>query len=129
MPLGKGYTVEGQMTGEEVVLIKKYPSPPPHTFSLILGYWRHPDRRVPKIPHQRQVHSSRPRGRDVQNPCAAWLQARHVYHYDPDELVWVRFTCRLPVFMSGLMNVQDSPVESKCFGLVEEAARRVYSDI
>ena len=111
MPLGKDYTIESQLTGKEVLLpVRRNPSLA-YPSTLIIDHGRNPNRRIPDVPHQHQVHSSRPYPRHVQNARAAGPQARDIDRDDPGNAAQVCVAYRLVVIVQDLTDMQGPTLE------------------
>jgi len=92
MPLGKGYTVEGQVTGEEVLCLS-LPTLVIHTpLSLSFAdYWRNPDRRISALRYQCRICTPRLFSQFVQNTISTGTRARNVNTDDSREIVHVSY--------------------------------------
>ena len=90
-PLGKGYTVEGQVTGEEVYL--SLPTLIIRTslsFSFV-DYWRNPDRRISALRHQRRIYTPRLSSQFVQSTISTGTQARNINTDDSRQVLHVSY--------------------------------------
>jgi len=91
MPLGKGYTVEGQVTGEEVCL--SLPTLVIRT-SLSLSfvdYWRNPDRRISALRYKCRIYTPRLSSQFVQNTVSTGTRARNINTDDSRGVVHVSY--------------------------------------